>query len=92
MTPFKNLHPVEGWQTEDRVLVVCGLEWFSTHLKHLFPDLTTDKRLMNFDEKENDPLLLNLVLVNLWKICFFSQDAEIAENCINACVIYSNEA
>ena len=47
---------------------------------------------MNFDEKENDPLLLNLVLVNLLEICFFSQDADIAEDCINACVIYSNEA
>ena len=47
---------------------------------------------MNFDEKENDPFLLNLLLINLSEICFFPKDAEIAEDCVNVGIIYSNEA
>ena len=74
MTPFQNLHPVIGWEDEKNVLSICGPAWVRTHLKHFFPDLTTDESLMNFYEKENDPLLLNLVLINLLEICFFPQD------------------
>ena len=88
MTPFKNLHPAAGLQNEKYVLAVCGPGWVRTHLKHSFPELTNDERLMNFYEKETDHLLLNFVLVNLLEICFFSQDAEIAENCVNAGIIY----
>ena len=78
MTLLKNFNPTAGWQNEKNVLAVCGPGWVQTHLKHFFPELTNDKSLMNFDEKENDPLLLNLVLVNLSHICFFSQYSEIA--------------
>ena len=92
MTLFNNLHPVEVWQTESRVLAICGTGWVRTHLKQTFPGLTTDKRLMNFDDKENDPLLLNLVVVNLSEFLFFSQDAEIAGDFVNVGVIYSNLA
>ena len=90
MTPIKNFHSAEGWQYDKYVIAVCGPGWVRTHLKHYFPDLTYDESLMNFDEKENDTFLLSLVLMNLSKICFFPQDAETAEDCVNADIIYYN--
>ena len=74
------------------MLSICGPAWIRTRLKHSFLDLKNDERLMNFDEKKNDPFLLNLVLINLSEICFFPQDTEIAEDCVNVGIIYSNEA
>ena len=92
MTPFKSLKPAEEWEDEKKVLYICGPAWVRTRRKHSFLYLTNDEGLMNFDEKENDPFLLNLVLINLLEICFFPQDAEITEDCVNVGIIYSNEA
>ena len=47
---------------------------------------------MSLDDEQNDPLLLKIYIVNLFEVLFFSQDFEISEDCINAGVIYSNEA
>ena len=68
MTPFKNLQPARGWQDEKNVLTICGPGWVQTSLKNSFFELINDESLMNFNEKENYPLLLNLVLVNLSEI------------------------
>ena len=74
--PLNNLRHAAGWQNEKDVLAVCGPGWVQKRLKHSFHELKNDKRLMNFDDKENDPLLLNFVLDNLLEICFFSRNGD----------------